>query len=97
MEEANNPYTALEGYEVHDASGEVVGKIEGTVYDAPSDVLKYVVVGGRPIPAEMIAVDADAQRVSVPCDRETVETAPKMENPSGEFDAAVHRHYEGRA
>ena len=97
MEEANNPYTALEGYEVHDASGEVVGEIEGTVYDAPSDVLKYVVVGGRPIPAEMIDVDVDARRVSVPRDRETIETAPKMENLSGEFDAAVRRHYEGRA
>ena len=94
---ADNPYTALEGYEVHDASGEVVGEIEDTVYDAPSDVLKYVVVDGRPIPAEMIDVDADARRVFVPCDRETVETAPEMEDPSGEFDAAVRAHYEGRA
>ena len=94
---ADNPYTALEGYEVRDASGEVVGEIEDTVYDAPSDVLKYVVVDGRPIPAEMIDVDADAQRVSVPRDRETIQTAPKMEDPSGEFDAVVRRHYEGRA
>jgi len=94
---ADNPYTALEGYEVHDASGEVVGEIEDTVYDAPSDVLKYVVVDGRPIPAEMIDVDVEARRVSVPCDRETVETAPEMEDPSGEFDAAVRAHYEGRA
>ena len=90
---ADNPYTALEGYEVRDASGEVVGEIEDTVYDAPSDV----VVDGRPIPAEMIDVDADAQRVSVPRDRETIQTAPKMEDPSGEFDAVVRRHYEGRA
>ena len=97
MDEANNPYTALEGYEVYDASGEVVGEIEDTVYDAPSDVLKYVVVDGRPIPAEMIDVDVDARRVSVPCDRETVETAPEMEDTSGEFDAAVRAHYEGRA
>jgi len=97
MDEANNPYTALEGYEVYDASGEVVGEIEDTVYDAPSDVLKYVVVDGRPIPAEMIDVDVEARRVSVPCDRETVETAPEMEDPSGEFDAAVRAHYEGRA
>ena len=47
MERANhrpdNPYTQLEGYRV-DASGEEVGEIEDTVYDAPSDVLKYVVV-----------------------------------------------------
>ena len=101
MDEANhradNPYTALEGYEVRDASGEVVGEIEDTVYDAPSDVLKYVVVDGRPIPAELIDVDADAQRVAVPRDRETIETAPKMEDPSGEFDAVVRRHYEERA
>ena len=97
MDEANNPYTALEGYEVYDASGEVVGEIEDTVYDAPSDVLKYVVVDGRPIPAEMIDVDVEARRVSVPCDRETVETAPEMEDTSGEFDAAVRAHYEGRA
>jgi sporulation protein YlmC with PRC-barrel domain len=43
MERANhgrdNPYTQLEGYKVHDASGEEVGEIEDTVYDAPSDVL----------------------------------------------------------
>ena len=52
MEDANdssdNPYTQLEGYRVYDASGEEVGEIEDTVYDAPSDVLKYVVVRGRP-------------------------------------------------
>ena len=94
---ADNPYTAMEGYTGYDASGAEVGEIEDTIYDAPSDVLKYVVVDGRPIPAEMIDVDADARRVSVPRDRETIETAPKMENLSGEFDAAVRRHYEGRA
>jgi sporulation protein YlmC with PRC-barrel domain len=97
MDEADNPYTALEGYDVYDARGEVVGEIEDTVYDAPSDVLKYVIVDRRPIPAEMIDVDPDARRVSVACDRATVETAPKMEDLSGEFDAAVHAHYEGRA
>ncbi len=96
MEEADNPYTALEGYEVYDASGGGIGEIEETVYDAPSDVLKYVVVDGRPIPAEAIDVDADGQRVSVPYDRETLESAPKMEDTSGAFDEAVHRHYEGR-
>ena len=82
MEEADhraeNPYTEMEGY---------------TVYDAPSDVLKYVVVDGRPIPAEATAVDPDERRVSIPFDRETVESAPRMEGFSGAFDQAVHEHY----
>jgi sporulation protein YlmC with PRC-barrel domain len=93
---ADNPYTVLEGYEVCDASGTKVGEVEETVYDAPSDVLKYVVVGGRPIPAEAIEVDANSQRVSVPYDKETIESAPEVEEPSGAFDEAVHEHYEGR-
>jgi sporulation protein YlmC with PRC-barrel domain len=93
---ADNPYTVLEGYEVCDASGTEVGEVEETVYDAPSDVLKYVVVGGRPIPAEAIEVDANSQRVSVPYDKETIESAPEVEEPSGAFDEAVHEHYEGR-
>ena len=94
---ADNPYTALEGYEVYDASGAMIGEIEDTVYDAPSDVLKYVVVNGHPIPAESINVDAGAQRVSVPYDGGTIESAPEMEEPSGAFDEAVRGHYEGRA
>jgi sporulation protein YlmC with PRC-barrel domain len=98
VEEANhrgqNPYTVMEGYTVYDASGTEFGKIEDTVYDAPTDVLKYVVVDGRPIPAESIDVDPDVQRVSIPYDRETVESAPRMEEPSGAFDEAVHEHYE---
>jgi sporulation protein YlmC with PRC-barrel domain len=101
MEEADhrayNPYTAIEGYPVFDASGTEVGEIEDTVYDAPSDVLKYVVVDGRPIPAEAIAVDAAEQRVSIPYDGKTVESAPEMEEPSGAFDEAVREHYEGRS
>jgi sporulation protein YlmC with PRC-barrel domain len=100
MERANhrpdNPYTQMEGYRVFDASGEEVGEIEDTVYDAPSDVLKYVVVRGRPIPAERIEVDAAEQRVSVPYESTTVESAPQMEEPSGAFDEAVREHYEGR-
>jgi sporulation protein YlmC with PRC-barrel domain len=93
---ADNPYTALEGYEVYDASGTEVGEVQETVYDAPTDVLKYIVVGGRPIPAEAIDVDAGGRRVSVPYDRETVESAPEMEAPDGAFDEAVREHYEGR-
>ena len=97
MEEVNhrsdNPYTQMEGYLVLDASGEEVGEIEDTVYDAPSDVLKYVVVRGRPIPAERIAVDAEKQNASVPYDSSTLESAPKMEEPSGAFDEAVREHF----
>ena len=93
---SDNPYTYLEGYMVSDASGEDVGEIEATIYDAPSDVLKYVVIRGRPIPAERIEVDAGEQRVSVPYDARTIESAPQMEEPSGAFDEAVHEHYESR-
>jgi sporulation protein YlmC with PRC-barrel domain len=100
MERANhrpdNPYTHLEGYRLEDASGEEVGEIEDTVYDAPSDVLKYVVVRGRPIPAERIEVDAEAQCVSVPYNAGTIGSAPQMEEPSGAFDEAIHEHYEGQ-
>jgi hypothetical protein len=91
----DNPYTVLEGYKVCDASGTEVGEIQETVYDAPSDVLKYVVVGGRTIPAEAIDVDAGGRRVFVPYDKETIESAPEMEAPSGAFDEAVREHYEG--
>ena len=98
MENANdrsdNPYTQLEGYSVNDASGEEVGEIEDTVYDAPSDVLKYVVVRGRAIPADQIRVDAEDQRVSVPYDAATIESAPKIERTSGAFDDLVREHFE---
>jgi len=98
MESANhrrdNPYTQMEGYRVFDVSGEEVGEIEDTVYDAPSDVLKYVVVRGHPIPAGRIEVDAAEQRASVPYESTTVESAPQMEEPSGAFDEAVREHYE---
>ena len=94
---ADNPYAAMEGYTVHDASGERIGEIEDTVYDAPSDVLKYVIVDGRPIPAEDVTVDAHDQRVTIPFDRETVDSAPKLRHLSGAFDEAVHEHFGNRA
>ena len=94
---ADNPYTAMEGYTIFDTAGTEIGEIEDTVYDAPSDVLKYVVVDRRPIPAEAIVVDAAEQRVSIPYNKETVESAPEMEGPSGAFDEAVREHYEGRS
>jgi sporulation protein YlmC with PRC-barrel domain len=89
----DNPYAAMEGYTVYDASGAEIGRVQSTVYDAPSDVLKYVVVNGRPIPAEAIEVDPDEERISIPFDGETVESAPRMEEFSGAFDGAVREHY----
>jgi sporulation protein YlmC with PRC-barrel domain len=97
MESANdrsgNPYTQLEGYRVYDAHGEEVGKIDDTVYDAPSDVLKYVVVRGRIVPAEGIEVHVEGQSVSVPYSAKTIESAPHVAHFSGAFDEAVHEHY----
>ena len=90
---ADNPYTEMEGYKVYGASGAEIGEVESTVYDAPSDVLKYLVVAGRPILAEDVEVEAGERRVLVPYDRETVESAPEMEEPSGAFDEAVREHY----
>lgn len=92
---ADNPYTEMEGYTVRDPSGAEIGEVQWTVYDAPSDVLKYIIVDKRPIPAEDIRVDPDGQLVSVPYDRETVDSAPAVEEEiSGAFDRAVHEHYE---
>lgn len=92
---ADNPYTQMEGYGLYDASGNEIGEVEYTVYDAPSDVLKYVVVGGHPIPAARIDVDPEERRVSVPYGAALVESAPEMEEPSGAFDETVREHYEG--
>ena len=94
---ADNPYTAMEGYGVYDASGEHIGRVEDTVYDAPSDVLKYVVVNGRTVPADRIEVDAEGERVTIPYDAAAVESAPRVQDPSGAFDEAVREHYEGHA
>lgn len=91
--EPHNPYTALRGYALYDASGEEVGKVEQTVYDAPTDVLKYVVADGHTIPANRIEVDAKQECVRVPYDRETIESAPALEDPSGAFDAKLREHY----
>ena len=90
---ASNPFTEIEGYEILDASGAGVGRVEDTVYDAVSNVLKYVVVGGRPIPADDVNVDAEAERVTVPHERSTIETAPGRQDLSGAFGTAVRGHY----
>ena len=88
-----NPYTAMEGYKLEDASGIEVGEVEETVYDAVSDVLKYIVVDGHTVPAEGIEVNAEERRVRVPYGREAIESAPAFEEISGEFDRALHAHY----
>ncbi len=89
-----NPYTAMEGYELQDASGAKVGEIEETVYDAVSDVLKYVIANGHPIPADRIEVDAENGRVRAPYPKSLIESSPAPEDPSGEFDRALRAHYE---
>ncbi len=90
---ASNPFTEMEGYDVLDTSGASVGRVEDTVYDAVSNVLKYIVVAGRPIPADDVSVDVEAERVTVPHGRSTIETAPEMQDLSGAFDDAVRGHY----
>ena len=89
-----NPYTIMEGYELEDASGTRVEEIEETVYDAVSDVLKYVIVNGHAVPADRIEVNAEEERVRVPYGRETIESAPALDDPSGEFDRRLRAHYE---
>lgn len=91
--EPHNPYTALLGYALYDASGEEVGRVEETVYDAPTDVLKYVVANGHTIPADGMEIDVEQERIRVPHDRETIESAPTLEAPSGAFDAKLREHY----
>ena len=98
MEEANhrpdNPYTEWEGYEVLDAAGESLGRVERTVYDAPSGVLKYLCVGGRAVPAEGLDAEPDRRRVLLPHPAEKVRSAPPLEErPDGDFDRRVRRHY----
>ena len=93
---ASNPFTQVEGYAVLDPSGAEVGRVHDTVYEAVSDVLKYVVVNGRAVPAEKVEVDVEAERATVPYDAATIGSAPEIEDPSGAYDAALREHYEGR-
>ena len=88
-----NPYTAMEGYELQDASGAKVGEIEETVYDAVSDILKYVIANGHPVLADKIEVDAASGRVRAPYPKSLIESSPEPEDPSGEFDRALRAHY----
>lgn len=90
---SQNPYTALEGYKVLDGVGNEAGEVDETVYDAASDVLKYVSVDGHAVLADRIEVDPDAELVRVPYDAETVNSAPALQETSGEFDDALRAHY----
>lgn len=92
--EPDNPYTFLEGYKVYDVHENEVGEVEQTVYDAPSDVLKYVILDGHTIPADRMEVNADEESISVPYDGERIRSAPKLKEFSGGFDEALHEHYE---
>lgn len=91
--EPDNPYTYLEGYKLYDANETEVGEVEQTVYDVPTDVLKYLVVNGHPVPAESAEIHAEQERVHVPYDKDKIETAPKLQEFSGEFDRSLHEHY----
>lgn len=92
--EGNNPYTVMQGYRVEDVSGVEVGRIEEAVYDTPSDVLKYIVVNERAVPADNIEVDVAGECIRAPYTGETIQSAPALEGPSGEFDRTLHAHYE---
>ncbi len=50
-----NPYTAMEGYEVRDASGVEVGRIEETVHDYVLQDIARRVVDGLLDPADLYA------------------------------------------
>lgn len=90
---ADNPYTYLEGYRLLDAAGAEVGEVEETVYDAPSDVLKYVIVDGHAVLADRLEILAEDRTVLAPYDRKTIELAPKLEETSGAFDETLREHY----
>lgn len=91
--EPDNLYTHLEGYNLYDADETKVGEVEQAIYDAPADVLKYLVVDGHPIPAERADIDVKQERVNVPYDKASIESAPELERVSGEFDRKLREHY----
>ena len=94
--EPDNPYTYLEGYKLYDAGETEVGEVEHTVYDAPADVLKYLVVNRHPIPADSMEIDPEHETVHVPYDKDSIESAPELREFSGEFDRSLREHYEER-
>lgn len=88
-----NPFTQLEGYKLLDKDGAEAGEVGETVYDAPSGVLKYLSINGRAVPADSLKVDHEARTVGVPYPAETVSNAPRLEDPSGEFEGRLRGHY----
>jgi len=67
VEDANhapgNPYTAIEGYGVH---------------DTPGGVPKHLGVDGWSVPGDRMDVSAERERVPVPYEGETIASAPQM-------------------
>ena len=55
----------------------------------PSALLKYVLVNGHAVPASGMEVNAEEGCVRVPYEGETKESAPILEDPSGEFDRTL--------
>lgn len=92
--ENNNPFTMLNGYTVYDHSGAKVGTVEDTVYDAPTNILKYIIVDRRPVPADRLEVDAELKIINAPYSEDLIRSSPRLHELSGEFDETLHAHYE---
>jgi hypothetical protein len=65
------------------------GKVEETLFEAASALLKYVLVNGHAVPASEIEVNAEEGCVRVAYEGEIIESAPILEDPSGEFDRTL--------
>ena len=65
------------------------GKVEETLFEAASALLKYVLVNGRAVPASAMEVNAEEGCVRVAYEGEIIESAPILEDPSGEFDRTL--------
>jgi hypothetical protein len=65
------------------------GKVEETLFEAASALLKYVLVNGHAVPASEIEVNTEEGRVRVAYEGEIIEFAPILEDPSGEFDRTL--------
>jgi len=69
------------------------GKVEETLFEAASALLKYVLVNGHAVPASGIEVNAEEGCMRVAYEGEIIESTPILEDPSGEFDRELHAHY----